>query len=138
MSGYSKTPLWKKLGYATGTRAWVSGAPDDYRILLELPPGMEVEWLARAVKGLAFAHVFAKSAAKLAKQLALLRKTIAQAGVVWISWPKKASGVPTDITEDRIRDIALPMEFVDIKVCAVDDTWSGLKLMIRKSERHDA
>jgi hypothetical protein len=138
MPGYSKTPLWKKLGYAADTRAWISGAPDGYRTMLGLPPEVDVEWLARAGKGLAFAHVFAKSAEKLAKQLASLRKTIAQAGVVWISWPKKASGVPTDITEDRIRDIALPMGFVDIKVCAVDDTWSGLKLMIRKSERHDA
>lgn len=135
MPGYSGTPLWKKLCYAAGTRAWVSGAPAGYIAMLDLPKDIRVEWLARAGRGLAFAHVFAINAAKLAKQLASLRKTIAPAGVVWVSWPKKASGVATDITEDRIRDIALPMGFVDIKVCAVDDTWSGLKLMIRKSER---
>jgi len=71
----------------------------------------------------------------LAKELNSLRKKIAENGVVWISWPKKSSGFPTDITEDVIRDIALPIGFVDIKVCAVDKTWSGLKLMIRKTNR---
>lgn len=135
MSGYSGTPLWKKLGYSDGTCAWVAGAPTGYAAILGLPADVRVEWVARAGRGLRFAHVFATSAAKLAKQLASLRKTIMPDCVVWVSWPKKASGVATDITEDRIRDIALPMGFVDIKVCAVDDTWSGLKLMIRKSER---
>ena len=82
-----------------------------------------------------FVHVFAREAASLQKQLGILRRTIAPDGVVWVSWPKKASKVPTDITEDRIRAVALPMGFVDIKVCAVDETWSGLKLMIRRTER---
>ena len=135
MPGYSITPLWKKLGYTDGTRAWVAGAPEGYAAMLGLSADVRIEWRARANRGLAFAHVFETAAAKLAKQLASLRKTIAPDGVVWVSWPKKASGVATDITENRIREIALPMGFVDIKVCAVDDIWSGLKLVIRKTER---
>jgi hypothetical protein len=134
-AGYSGTPLWKKLGYADGTRAWVCDAPADYMALLGLPSEMRVEWLSRARRGMAFAHVFETETARLAKRLASLRRTVAPSGVVWVSWPKKSSGVATDITEDRIRDIALPMGFVDIKVCAVDGIWSGLKLVIRKSER---
>jgi len=82
-----------------------------------------------------FVHVFTSESAALQKHLGSLRREIAPDGVVWVSWPKKASGVPTDITEDTIRKLALPLGFVDIKVCAVDETWSGLKLMIRKTER---
>ena len=135
MPGYSGTPLWKKLGYADGTRAWLAGAPVNYEALLGLPAAVRVGWLARATRGLRFAHVFATRASELEKRLTLLRTNIAPEGVVWVSWPKRASGVATDITENRIRAIALPMGFVDIKVCAVDSTWSGLKLVIRKSER---
>ena len=135
MTGYSGTPLWKKLGYTTGTRAWVAGAPKYYAKILLLPADVKVTWLKAAERGLAFVHVFADQAAALEKQLVALRREIAPDGVVWVSWPKKASGMPTDITEDTIRTLALPRGFVDIKVCAVDDTWSGLKLMIRKSER---
>ena len=80
-------------------------------------------------------HVFSAGAKALHGELARLRREIAPDGAVWVSWPKRASRVPTDITEDRIREIALPMGFVDVKVCAVDDTWSGLKLMIRRTER---
>ncbi len=133
--GYSGTPLWKKLGYAPGTRAWVVDAPAAYRKLLALPPEVKVTWLKRCESGMKFVHVFASEASSLQEQLGALRRTIAPDGVVWVSWPKKASKVPTDITEDRIRDIALPLGFVDIKVCAVDETWSGLKLMIRRTER---
>ena len=135
MAGYSATPLWKKLGYASGTRAWVTGAPSGYVKLLTLPADVKVAWLKDAERGMTFVHVFANEAAQLQKQLVTLRREIAPAGVVWVSWPKKASGVPTDITEDTIRKVALPLGFVDIKVCAVDETWSGLKLMIRKTER---
>ncbi len=135
MAGYSGTPLWKKLGYAVGARAWVVGVPGGYMRLLALPPEMKVVWLAHPERGIKFVHVFASEAASLQKQLGILRRTIAPDGVVWVSWPKKASKVPTDITEDRIRAVALPMGFVDIKVCAVDETWSGLKLMIRRAER---
>jgi hypothetical protein len=135
MAGYSATPLWKKLGYANGARAWVTGAPGYYSKILILPPEVKVTWLTRAEPGMKFVHVFTDRAAALQKYLVSLRREIAPDGVVWVSWPKKASGVPTDITEDTIRTVCLPLGFVDIKVCAVDDTWSGLKLMIRKTER---
>jgi hypothetical protein len=135
MAGYSATPLWKKLAYAAGTRAWVIGAPRSYTKLLTLPPEAKVTWLKGSEPGMKFVHTFAREAAALRKQLGTLRRTIAPDGVVWVSWPKKASGVTTDITEDTIRQLALPLGFVDIKVCAVDETWSGLKLMIRRTER---
>lgn len=135
MAGYSATPLWRKLGYRPGTRAWVAGAPAGYRRLLGLPGEVRVSWIRRPERGLRFVHVFARESPSLRKALGTLRGTIAPDGVVWVSWPKKASGVPTDITESRIREIALPMGFVDVKVCAVDETWSGLKLMIRRTER---
>jgi hypothetical protein len=135
MAGYSGTPLWKKLGYSAGTRALVLGAPESYARILSLPPAIEVAWLGAPEAGMGFVHLFAVKAASLRAELRRLRRQIAPNGVVWVSWPKKASRVPTDITEDTIRDVALPMGFVDVKVCAVDDIWSGLKLMIRKSER---
>ena len=135
MAGYSSTPLWKKLGYKTGARAFVDSAPPGYVKLLGLPSEVKVTWLRRPEAGLGFVHVFAKEAAALRKQLGSFRRQIAPDGIIWVSWPKKSSGVGTDITEDTIREIALPTGLVDIKVCAVDATWSGLKLMIRKSER---
>ncbi len=135
MAGYSGTPLWKKLGYAAGMRARVVGAPAGYRKLLGLPSGVRVTWLGKPEPGMGFVHLFSLKAASLKRELSVLRRTIAPAGVVWVSWPKKASRAPTDITEDTIREVALPMGFVDVKVCAVDETWSGLKLMIRRSER---
>jgi hypothetical protein len=135
MAGYPGTPLWKKLGYVTGTRALVVAAPAHYRKILVLPPGVEVDWLKGPEKAMGFVHLFVLKASVLKSGLVRLRRQIAPNGVVWVSWPKKASRVPTDITEDVIRDVALPMGFVDIKVCAVDETWSGLKLMIRKTER---
>jgi hypothetical protein len=135
MVGYSGTPLWKKLGYKDGTVAYADGAPATYKALLALPPEVRVKWSAGPAAGVAFVHVFSKSAAELRAKLKSYRKTIAPAGVVWVSWPKKSSGVPTDITEDVIREVALPTGLVDIKVCAVDETWSGLKLVIRKELR---
>lgn len=135
MAGYAATPLWKKLGYAAGIQAWVTGAPGGYAKLLTLPPEVKVTWLKGLEPGMKFVHLFASEATSLEKQLGSLRREIAPAGVVWVSWPKKASGVTTDITEDTIRQLALPLGFVDIKVCAVNETWSGLKLMIRRTER---
>jgi hypothetical protein len=134
-AGYSGTPLWKKLGYKDGTLAFVPGAPAGYTELLMLPSDVKVTWLKAPVAGMAFVHVFSKSASTLKSSLKSLRRAIAAAGVIWVSWPKKSSGVATDITEDVIRDVALPMGLVDIKVCAVDEVWSGLKLMIRKELR---
>jgi hypothetical protein len=135
MAGYSATPLWIKLGYANGARAWVVGEPRYYAKILALPTDVKVTWLTAPESGMKFVHVFTDQAAILKKSLVSLRRQIAPDGVVWVSWPKKAAEVPTDITEDTIRSVALPLAFVDIKVCAVDDTWSGLKLMIRKSKR---
>ena len=135
MAGYSATPLWKKLGYVGGVRVWVVGSPRGYTKLLTLPPAVKVTWLKGPEAGMKFVHLFASEASALQRQLASLRREIAADGVVWVSWPKKASGVTTDITEDTIRQLALPLGFVDIKVCAVDETWSGLKLMIRRTER---
>lgn len=134
-AGYSETPLWKKLGYKPGTHAWVSNAPTHYRKLLGLPEEIGVTWLPRRTKPLAFVHLFSKRAVELKRTLVSLRGSLADDGVIWVSWPKKSSGVKTDIAEETIRAVALPLGFVDIKVCAVDETWSGLKLMIRKSER---
>lgn len=132
--GYSGTPLVRKLGIVAGSRVLAIGAPADYRALLApLPEGVV---FARAAKpGVNVAHVFVTARAELARQLASLRKSLASDAAVWVSWPKKASKVPTDVTEDVIRAVALPMGFVDIKVCAVTDVWSGLKLVVRKELR---
>jgi hypothetical protein len=135
MAGYSSTPLWKKLGYKPGIEAVIDGAPTGYLPTLELPPEIKVHWMTEPREGVAFVHVFCREAEVLKKKLARWRKRIAPDGIIWISWPKKASGVQTDVTEDIVRSCALPLGLVDIKVCAVDEVWSGLKLMIRKSER---
>jgi hypothetical protein len=133
-AGYSGTPLAKKLGYSPGMTAYLDGAPGNYFELVDpLPDG--VEFLSKTKKGVAFVHLFTASAKDLAKKLTAYRKSIAPHGTVWVSWPKKAAKVPTDITEDVIRDVCLPMGFVDVKVCAVDAKWSGLKLVIRKELR---
>lgn len=135
MAGYSTTPLWKKLGYCDGLVAYVEGAPTSYVTALALPAEVSVEWLERFRKGCGFVHLFVTSKRTLIAKLSSYRKTISSNGVVWVSWPKKISGVATDITEDIIREVALPLGLVDIKVCAVDEVWSGLKLMIRKDLR---
>jgi hypothetical protein len=134
MAGYSGTPLARKLGLKGSLTLLTIDAPDGYVGWLgDLPEGVTLT--TRARKPVAAAHVFVTRRSALAKHLAGLRTTLVPAGFVWVSWPKKASKVPTDVTEDTIRDVALPMGLVDIKVCAVSDVWSGLKLVIRKSER---
>lgn len=135
MAGYSSTPLAKKLGYKPGQTAHVHQAPKNYSAMLALENPMSVTWLKELAAGVQFIHAFTTELAELKKLLALYRKRLAPDGAVWVSWPKKASKVPTDITEDRVRDVALPLGLVDIKVCAVDDVWSGLKLVIRKELR---
>jgi len=112
------------------------GAPSNYRALLApVPKG--VTFVATPRARAAFIHLFSKSRSELAEQLVMYRRTMALDGALWVSWPKKASKVPTDITEDVIRAVALPLGLVDVKVCAVDETWSGLKLMIRREARND-
>ena len=133
MAGYSGTPLWKKLGYKAGVSAYVESEPRNYISLLTLPADVVVTWLPRAKSDMEFVHLFATSASQLKSKLESVRKRIVPGGVIWVSWPKKSSGVTSDITEDTIRDLALPMGLVDVKVCAVDEVWSGLKLVIRRT-----
>ncbi len=135
MAGYSGTPLWKKLGYSAGADWLVDGAPRGYSRLLALPAGMEVSWRTVARPGMGRVHLFATGASRLAAKLRSYRRKLAPNGVIWVSWPKRSSGVATDITEDVVRNLALPIGLVDIKVCAVDEVWSGLKLMVRKELR---
>jgi hypothetical protein len=134
MAGYSKTPLAQKLGIKPGTKVAALNSPGGYRKLLA-PLPTDVSFTDRAVAGANFVHLFVTDRRTLEKELKRLRKQLDDAGVLWISWPKKASGVATDITEDVIRAVCLPLGFVDVKVCAVDEIWSGLKLMIRRKER---
>ena len=134
MTAYSGTPLATKLGIKERHKVHAVGAPDNYRALLEpLPPS--VQFASKIDTSIDVVHIFATRRATLARTLATLRKRLDPHAIVWISWPKKAAKVPTDVTEDAIRELALPLGFVDIKVCAVDDTWSGLKLVIRKELR---
>jgi hypothetical protein len=134
MAGYSGTPLAKKLGLVGPLTLFTVDAPPEYVTWLGgLPDG--VRMTTKAARTVEAAHVFVVHKAEMAKRLASLRKALVPAGFVWVSWPKKASKVATDITEDTIRDVCLPMGFVDVKVCAVSEVWSGLKLVIRKSER---
>ena len=131
-AGYSGTPLVKKLGIKEGFKVRFINKPKNYMDLLEeIPPAVKQIKTGKAD----FVHIFTKSRKELASELKKNMRSIEQDGMIWVSWPKKASKVPTDITEDVIREVALPMGLVDIKVCAVDDIWSGLKLVIRKENR---
>ncbi|HEX8643241.1 MAG TPA: hypothetical protein VF702_04935 [Allosphingosinicella sp.] len=133
-AGYSGRPLAGKLGLKPGQRAWRSGMPAS--VAAEIEEGMPgYSFAAEPEEGVELAHVFTASRAELEAEIARLRRLLDPAGTIWISWPKKASKVPTDITEDIVREIALPLGLVDVKVCAVDETWSGLKLVIRKALR---
>ncbi|QFT32832.1 hypothetical protein FIV00_20240 [Labrenzia sp. THAF82] len=132
--GYSGRPLSAKLGLKPGMTCWRQGMPQEIAELLKAQePALTL--LTSAEPGLDCAHVFVTERDDLETQLLHLRDSLAPNGMIWISWPKKASKVPTNVTEDVIRDVCLPIGFVDIKVCAVDATWSGLKLVIRKELR---
>jgi hypothetical protein len=133
MAGYSGTPLAKKLGIKPGSAIFVIAAPGHYdELLAPLPEGVK---RVRKIDGADIAHFFETSRARLDKDLRAAVSKMQQDAAIWISWPKKAAKVETDITEDTIREVALPLGLVDIKVCAVDETWSGLKLVIRKQLR---
>lgn len=132
--GYSGTPLAKKLGLKAPLKLLIINAPKEYKLWLgDLPEGVRL--VAKAAKPIQAAHVFTSESVFLDAILSKLRNELEQDGFVWVSWPKRASKIPTDITDDTIREIALPLGFVDIKVCAVSEVWSGLKLVIRRSER---
>lgn len=133
-SGYSGTPLAKKLGIVEGSVVVAMQAPKNYTELLAPLPA-NVAFQSKVSQNTTIIHLFSDDKSRLKTQLEKLRTAIKPDGVVWVSWPKKASKVPTDITEDTIRDCALPLGFVDIKVCAVSEIWSGLKLVIRKELR---
>lgn len=133
-AGYSGTPLVKKLGIKSGHRVVFMRAPQDYDTILGPLPD-DVRVLGRLGKRMDVVQFFTKRFAELEQALPRLTAAIAPDGMLWVSWPKKASKVPTDVTEDRIRDLALSTDLVDVKVCAVDAVWSGLKLVIRKERR---
>ena len=133
-AGYSGTPLLKKLGVKPGANCCAINAPADYFELLgALPAG--ANFSGQLAAGLDFIHFFSANRSELTSKLPALLKRIVPDGMIWISWPKKSSGVPSTITEDVIRAVALPLGLVDVKVCAVDEIRSGLKLMIRRENR---
>ncbi|HKQ13608.1 MAG TPA: hypothetical protein VJT80_09270 [Steroidobacteraceae bacterium] len=133
MAGYSGTPLAKKLGIKAGTKLFTVAAPGHYDELLAPLPD-DVKRL-RKIDAADVAHFFVTARARLDKELRAALPKMQQDAAIWISWPKKSSRVETDITEDTVREVALPLGLVDIKVCAVDEVWSGLKLVIRKQLR---
>lgn len=130
--GYSGTPLAKKLSLKDGMRVWQEGMPES--VIAEiLSAGLQLQHLPRPEAPIDGAHIFVTERAALEAKLQQLKPLLAPSGFVWVSWPKKTSKVPTDITEDTIREICLPMDLVDVKVCAIDEIWSGLKLMQRRT-----
>jgi hypothetical protein len=133
-TGYSGTPLARKLGITESCHLAVRNAPDNYLDLL-MPLPTNVVFDKKISSQTMIVHLFTDAKTELYNQLKSLRTAIKPDGVVWVSWPKKASKVPSDITEDTIREVALPLGFVDVKVCAVSEIWSGLKLVIRKELR---
>jgi hypothetical protein len=133
MAGYSGTPLARKLGIKPGSAIFVVAAPGHYdELLAPLPEGVK---RVRKIDAADVAHFFETSRARMDKDLRAAVSKMQQDAAIWISWPKKAAKLATDITEDTVREVALPLGLVDIKVCAVDETWSGLKLVIRKELR---
>ena len=132
-TGYSGTPLHKKLGIKPADRAWFSGAPDGYE--MELQKTGNFERVTRLAKDLNFIHLFTDKRAFLGREMPKLRSSLVPGGMIWISWPKKSSGVSTDLDENIVREIGLRAGMVDVKVCAVDETWSGLKFVIRLKDR---
>lgn len=133
-SGYSGTPLVKKLNLRDGMRVWFDAMPED--VIDEIDEyALELLFVADPADGIDAAHIFVTTRAALEARLTALRYQISPEGQIWVSWPKKAAKVETDIIEDTIREIALPLGLVDTKVCAIDEVWSGLKLVIRKELR---
>ncbi|TMM49800.1 DUF3052 family protein [Qipengyuania marisflavi] len=134
ITAYSNTPLAKKLSLRDGQRVWFSAMPEP--IIDEIDEyALELTFVKDPAEGIDAAHIFVTQRADLQAKLTTLRQQIAPDGQIWVSWPKQASGVPSEITEDTIREISLPIGLVDTKVCAVDEVWSGLKLVIRKELR---
>ena len=133
-AGYSGTPLPQKLGIKPGMTLHVVDAPMDYAKLIA-PVGAKVAFATRLTKDVELLHAFVTRKGRLEEVLDRARAGLGSDAIVWVSWPKKAAGLASEVTEDTVRDMALPLGFVDVKVCAVDDTWSGLKLVVRKTLR---
>ena len=134
VAGYSGTPLAKKLGIKDGARVFLANPPDDYaRLVAPLPAG--VRMVTSVDEQTDLIHIFVTRRRDLDTAVKRALRQMRTDAVVWVSWPKKSSGVATDVTEDTIREAALPLGLVDIKVCAVDEVWSGLKVVIRKERR---
>jgi hypothetical protein len=135
MAGYSGTPLAKKLGIKKDSKIVLVNPPNNYlELLAPIPDGVKL--LPRVTNDTDLVHIFSTNKEELRSRLRDFLNKLKRDGMIWVSWPKKAAKVPTDITEDTIREVALPLGLVDIKVCAVDHTWSGLKLVIRKENRN--
>jgi hypothetical protein len=136
MAGYSKTPLPKKLGIKPNAVLALVNAPADFLATLgELPPGVEVPEHSARLTGIDVIVFFTQNRTDLSRRFAALAKQLDPAGGFWIAWPKKTSGVETDLNENIIRDIGLKVGLVDNKVCAIDDTWSGLRFVVRLVDR---
>jgi hypothetical protein len=134
MAGYSGTPLAKKLGIKEGFKIYIKNPPPNYVDLISpVPDGVKI--IRRLSREIDMIHFFTKSRSELTTNIDNFMDRIKQDGMIWVSWPKKSSKVPTDMTEDVIREVALPLGLVDVKVCAIDEVWSGLKLVIRKENR---
>jgi hypothetical protein len=132
-AGYSGTPLGKKLGYRQGLCVFVDGMPDAIRHAIEKSIDEKPDWQFIPDDRLEAAHIFVTQRAALETKVRGLLPLMGPGRFIWVSWPKKASKVPTDVTEGTIREVCLPMGLVDVKVCAVDEIWSGLKLMQRRT-----
>jgi hypothetical protein len=133
MPGYSGTPLPKKLGIKAGFRVWLANAPAEVRA--ELREALAESVVAKEADALDFAMFFTKSRVELTKEFSRIAKRLAPAGMLWVSWPKKSSGVATDVDENVVRGIGLDAALVDVKVCAVTEVWSGLKFVRRVKDR---
>lgn len=134
MAGYSGTPLAKKLGIKEGFKIYVKNPPPNYVELIS-PVPKDVKIIRRLSTEIDMIHFFTKSRSELAANIENFMHRIKKNGMIWVSWPKKSSKVPTDVTEDVIREVILPRGLVDVKVCAIDEVWSGLKLVIRKENQ---
>ena len=133
MAGYSGTPLIKKLGIKSGTNVAFVSAPPDYASELDLPADVIVN--SRSSKPLDFAQLFVKRKTELKRKFSEYAQRLNSSGILWVSWPKKSSGVSTDLSENVVREIGLAAGLVDVKICAVDEVWSGLKFVFRLKDR---
>jgi len=134
VAGYSERSLADKLGIRAGARVALVGAPAGFEAALApLPDGARTA--RRATRGADVAIVFTRARSELARRWGALTDAVGPTGAVWVAWPKKASGIPTDMTDHAVRDVVLPTGWVDVKVCAIDDTWSGLRCVLRKDRR---